>query len=456
MKKMDKIILGSIIAASVVSINYTISSADNLGQDTYITTNRLNMRKGPSTDYVKLGTLNQGEKVVPIEKSEDGKWVKIKYNSEEVWISFEYLQKEEPKDDIKINSKYQLTANLNMRKGPSTDYVKVGLIPTGTTVEPIKVSYDGKWIQVKYNGNTGWIILEYTKKVDKSTSTAPNKVEVGQKYQTTINVNSRKGPSTNYEVVAVLKKGTIVKPVEVVKAGYWAKFELNGEYAYVCTTYLEPVKNQDVDPNPDDEQDQTEKISGRYNTTANLSLRQGPGVNNARILVIPQSSDVEAIEITSDKEWMKVNCNGKTGWVKSEYLEKIQTQTEKVFYTTTTLNFRAGASINSSKIGKIPKNTEVLVLDYNSNKSWAKVKYGNKIGWVSAKYLSDKPLEESDSYWDGVTKANLNLRKSPSTDDVIIVTIPKNSTVKIYKEEDGWLKVKYKSYEGYCSALYVR
>ena len=120
------------------------------------------------------------------------------------------------------------------------------------------------------------------------------------------------------------------------------------------------------------------------------------------------------------------------------------------------MNFRAGASINSSKIGKIPKNTEVLVLDYNSNKSWAKVKYGNKIGWVSAKYLSDKPLEESDSYWDGVTKANLNLRKSPSTDDVIIVTIPKNSTVKIYKEEDGWLKVKYKSYEGYCSALYVR
>ena len=108
---------------------------------------------------------------------------------------------------------------------------------------------------------------------------------------------------------------------------------------------------------------------------------------------------------------------------------------------------------------KIPKNTEVLVLDYNSNKSWAKVKYGNKTGWVSAKYLSDKPLkieEEIDSYWDGVTKANLNLRKSPSTDGVIIVTIPKNSTVKIYKEEDGWLKVKYKSYEGYCSALYVR
>ena len=228
MKKRDTIILGSVIAASVVSINYSISSADNLGQDTYITTNRLNMRKGPSTDFVKVGTLNQGEKVVPIEKSEDGEWVKIKYNSQEVWVSFEYLQKEESNIKTGTNSKYQLTANLNMRKGPSTDYAKVGLIPTGTIVEPIKVSEDGKWIQVKYNANTGWIILEYTKKVDTSTSTAPNKVEVGEKYQTTNNVNSRKGPSTDYEVVSILKKGTIVKPVEVVKAGYWAKFELNG------------------------------------------------------------------------------------------------------------------------------------------------------------------------------------------------------------------------------------
>ena len=60
MRGIDKVILGSVITASVVSINYNISSADKIEQATYITTNRLNMRKGPGTSYAKVGTLNQG------------------------------------------------------------------------------------------------------------------------------------------------------------------------------------------------------------------------------------------------------------------------------------------------------------------------------------------------------------------------------------------------------------
>ncbi|MGM9535457.1 MAG: SH3 domain-containing protein, partial [Intestinibacter sp.] len=146
MRKVDKFILGSLITASVVGINYNISSADKIDQTTYITTNRLNMRKGPGTSYAKIGTLNQGQKVVAIEKSSDGKWVKIKYNSQEAWVSLDYLKKEETQSTtstIKLNSNYKTTGNLNMRSGAATSYARIATLPMGTVVTPTKLSSDG-------------------------------------------------------------------------------------------------------------------------------------------------------------------------------------------------------------------------------------------------------------------------------------------------------------------------
>ena len=538
MKQIDKFIVGSVITASVIGINYNISTADKIEHDTYVTTNRLNMRKGPSTDYALIGTLNKGEKVVPIAKSSDGLWVKINYNSKEAWVSFAYLQKEKSQDtDIKEDSQYQTTANLNMRKGPSTDYAKVATIPMGTKVTPSEISSDGKWVKVKYNNQTGWIIIDYIKPVQTttptdpkptkpnkvevgkiyqitanlnmrkgsstdyakiatipmgtkvtpseissdgkwvkvtynnqigwiivdymelvqtSTPTEPNKVEVGKTYQTTMNVNARKGPSSDYEVVTVLKKGTKVEPVEIVKAGYWAKFKYDDQFIYVCTTYLEPSKSETTgdkdDPTKPDEV-QTKKLSGTYETSANLSLRKGPGTNYGRYLVIPEKSEVEASEITLDKQWIKVTYKNQTGWVKAEYLDEVNGGEE--YYTTTNLNFRVGASTNSSKICQIPKNSKVILIDFNSNGLWAKVIYQGKTGWVSSKYLTNQPLKQ-DTYWEGTTTENLRIRKGPSTAYSTITTIPKNSKLKVYDEQSGWLKVKYNSYEGYCLALYVK
>lgn len=310
MKSIDKVILGGVVVASTIGINYNIASADILSQEIYTTTNRLNMRKGPSTDYTLVGTLDKGVKVKAIEKSSDGKWLKINYNSQNVWVNFAYLQKDKSSNnDIKLDSQYETTANVNIRKGPSTDYTKIIIVPAQTKITPIKSSSDGKWVQINYKNVTGWISAQYIKTV----STTPTEPE---------------------------------KPI-----------------------------------------------------------------------------------------------------------------TGKDYYTTANLNIRDGASTTSSKIGKIPNGTKVSVVDFNSNKTWAKVVYNNKTGWVSAQYLSTKsqePEQKEDTYWTGTTTQNLNMRKGPSTDYSIIITIPKNSDVKIYETKSGWAKIKYKSYEGYCSASFIK
>ena len=391
MKSIDKVILGGVVVASTIGINYNIASADIVLQEIYTTTNRLNMRKGPSTDYTLVGTLDKGVKVKAIEKSSDGKWLKINYNSQNVWVNFAYLQKDKSSNnDIKLDSQYETTANVNMRKGPSTDYTKIIIVPAQTKIIPIKSSSDGKWVQINYKNVTGWISAQYIKTVSTTQTpipTQPNKVEVGKKYKTTEYVRARKGPGTSYDVATVLPKGTQVVPVEILKSGYWAMFKYNNQYMYVCTDYLE-ADNQSATP--------TE----------------------------PEKP-----------------INGKD------------------YYTTANLNIRDGASTTSSKIGKIPNGTKVSVVDFNSNKTWAKVVYNNKTGWVSAQYLSTKsqePEQKEDTYWTGTTTQNLNMRKGPSTDYSIIITIPKNSDVKIYETKSGWAKIKYKSYEGYCSASFIK
>ena len=203
MKSIDKVILGGVVVASTIGINYNIASADIVSQEIYTTTNRtttvrVHFRTGAGTNYSSMGILDKGVKVKAIEKSSDGKWLKINYNSQNVWVNFAYLQKDKSSNnDIKLDSQYETTANVNMRKGPSTDYTKIIIVPAQTKITPIKSSSDGKWVQINYKNVTGWISAQYIKTVSTTqtpTPTQPNKVEVGKKYKTTEYVRARKGP----------------------------------------------------------------------------------------------------------------------------------------------------------------------------------------------------------------------------------------------------------------------
>lgn len=51
--------------------------------------------------------------------------------------------------------------------------------------------------------------------------------------------------------------------------------------------------------------------------------------------------------------------------------------------------------------------------------------------------------------------ANVNLRKAPSTDGEIIVTIDSGSEMLLIGEENGWAQVTYNGQTGYVSADYV-
>ena len=65
-----------------------------------------------------------------------------------------------------VNEHWQTTANLRIRSGPSTSYSQVGLITSGDTVTVTKIQ--DNWGYTTYSGVSGWICLDYAKRVDCS------------------------------------------------------------------------------------------------------------------------------------------------------------------------------------------------------------------------------------------------------------------------------------------------
>lgn len=366
MKSFEKIVLGSLVAGTTVYSSFALANAEKLGETQYYLINNLNMRKGPSTDYISIGTLKKGTVVIPLEYSKDKLWAKIKYDNQYVWVSAKYIKIVEENTNEKLGN-YITKERVNMRKGPSTDYTVILTIPNKSEVKVTEITKDNKWAKVNYNNNTGWVSINYIEKV------TVDSVSKYEDYITTSAVNVRTGPSSSYTKIGTLSKGITVKPVEFDKYGNWIKFKYNGKEGWVCKAYLKK-------------------------------------------------------------------------------LSEVENSNNELLYTSANVNLRVSANTNSERICTIPKGAQVSVLSYNSTKTWAKVKYNNKTGWVSAKYLS---AEKTQDYKTGNTIARVNLRDLPGLEGKILMTIPNGASIKIYEQSEGWIKVSYNNTVGYCAAIYV-
>lgn len=180
MKKLSKavvILLTLVMAFSALSVcayaQYTT------GEYKVTTTAGLNIRCGVSTNFSSIGAVPYGQTVQVTKVS--GSWGKITYNGITGWILLDYTQKVNPNSSSNsspssssnytaVNYNVVITANsgLNMRSGAGTSYSCVAAIPCNRVVT-ITCESNG-WGYTTYNGKSGWISLNYTRKVSSNTS----------------------------------------------------------------------------------------------------------------------------------------------------------------------------------------------------------------------------------------------------------------------------------------------
>jgi uncharacterized protein YgiM (DUF1202 family) len=137
-------------------------------------------------------------------------------------------------------------------------------------------------------------------------------------YLTTTDVHVRKGPGTNYEVVATIPKG--VKVNVVGREGAWLKIESKhgNKPGYIHGQYARPMQDQQ---NAQSKSAVT-TVAGSYKTIRETDLREGPGLQYRIAAKLP--ADIKVNVLRAEGDWLRVESKrgNKPGYVEKRDLER--------------------------------------------------------------------------------------------------------------------------------------
>ena len=207
----------------------------------------------------------------------------------------------------------------------------------------------------------------------------------------TENVNFRTGPSTSYSSITVISKGSSIEVLST--SGNWVNAKYNGKTGYIYKDYVSNSTSTS----------ETTQTTKYVNTTAGLNVRTGPSTSYAKRVTLSYGHSVNVL--STSNVWSKINYNGSTGYVSSQYLQSTKpssssssetSQTVKYVNTTSGLNMRTGPATSYAKITTIAYGQSVNVL--STSNGWSKINYSGSTGYVSSQYLqSTKPSSSSSS-----------------------------------------------------------
>ncbi|MEE6145459.1 SH3 domain-containing protein [Bacillus cereus] len=376
-----------------------------------VNTNALRVCTQPNMSSAIMGRVYEGEVLQVI--GEENSWLKINHKGKTGYVSSEFVSGNNvsAKTNVSMSRSKTVTANvLRVRTQPNTSSAIMGRVYEGKALQVI--GEENGWLKINHNGEVGYVSSQFV--IDGSSNGSDNnngKVQVASgNYK--VNVSSlrvRTGPSTSHAILGSIHKGQVVQVTGEIQD--WIKINYSGQTAYISKDYISKSgSNANVDQTNEQQKNVTVQTDGTYIVNAtSLRVRTGPatyhsvigGVLNGRIL---QVTGVE-------NGWLKINHNGRTGYVSSEYVKFVKGGTPSkpetsnlstgatvgdYYVNVNVLNVRNGAGTNHGVIGALSKGIKVQVL-FERN-GWLKINYNGKNGYVSSEFLS-KTSETDAEKW---------------------------------------------------------
>ena len=481
-KKGTALLLSALLLASALPL---AAYAEEVSAKT---TEYVNFRSGPGTNYSSQGIIASGTTITVTDTS-NSEWYAVRLsNGSTGYIYAEYISMSTGGSTSNGEERSAKTTEyVNFRSGPGTNYNSKGVIALGTTVTVTDTS-NAQWYAVRLsNGSTGYIFAEYisfTGSNTPSATAAPTQAPSNgseQTAKTTEYVNFRSGPGTNYSSKGVIALGTTVTVTDTSNSEWYAVRLSNGSTGYIFAQYLKLNSSSSATATPAP----TQAPSGSEQsakTTEYVNFRSGPGTNYSSKGVIASGTTVTVTD-TSNSEWYAVRLsNGSTGYIFAQYLKlnssssatatpaptQAPSGSEQSAKTTEYVNFRSGPGTNYSSKGVIASGTTVTVTD-RSNSQWYAVRLANgSTGYIFAQYLkvtgtsSATPTPTQAPSNDGTVQAKLtadvNLRRGAGTNYGVIKVIGTGTTVTVTDASNSqWYKVKLSDgTEGYLFSEYLK
>ena len=482
-KKGTALLLSALLLASALPL---AAYAEEVSAKT---TEYVNFRSGPGTNYSSQGIIASGTTITVTDTS-NSEWYAVRLsNGSTGYIYAEYISMSTGGSTSNGEERSAKTTEyVNFRSGPGTNYSSKGVIALGTTVTVTDTS-NAQWYAVRLsNGSTGYIFAEYisfTGSNTPSATAAPTQAPSNgseQSAKTTEYVNFRSGPGTNYSSKGVIALGTTVTVTDTSNSEWYAVRLSNGSTGYIFARYLKLNSSSSATATPAPTQAPSNGSEQTAKTTEYVNFRSGPGTNYSSKGVIALGTTVTVTD-TSNSEWYAVRLsNGSTGYIFAQYLKlnssfsatatpaptQAPSGSEQSAKTTEYVNFRSGPGTNYSSKGVIASGTTVTVTD-RSNSQWYAVRLANgSTGYIFAQYLkvtgtsSATPTPTQAPSNDGTVQAKLtadvNLRRGAGTNYGVIKVIGTGTTVTVTDASNSqWYKVKLSDgTEGYLFSEYLK
>lgn len=496
-KKGTALLLSALLLASALPL---AAYAEEVSAKT---TEYVNFRSGPGTNYSSQGIIASGTTITVTDTS-NSEWYAVRLsNGSTGYIYAEYISMSTSGSTSNGEERSAKTTEyVNFRSGPGTNYSSKGVISLGTTVTVTDTS-NAQWYAVRLsNGSTGYIFAEYisfTGSNTPSATAAPTQAPSNgseQSAKTTEYVNFRSGPGTNYSSKGVIASGTTVTVTDRSNSQWYAVRLANGSTGYIFAQYLKVTGTSSATPTPTPTQAPSNDGTVQAKLTADVNLRRGAGTNYGVIKVIGTGTTVTVTD-ASNSQWYKVKLSdGTEGYLFSEYLKVTSGDINSAkpsatptptpapsngtvqAKTTSDLNVRKGPGTSYGIIKVIDMNVTVTVTEA-TNSSWYKVKLSDGTeGYLAAQYLkitsgdinSVKPSNSGDDNTNNGNNSNapatdeyvrvtvgLNLRSEPNTSCKVLTVLSTGTVLNVLdRKTSGWVHVRTTGgAEGYVSAEYV-
>ena len=482
-----------------------------------------NMPATPSSvathdDYTFAGWFTSptgGEKVESL---------KAGHNKMTLYAHWEGMKYEEPElfdEAVKITV---TTNDVNLRKGPGTNYAITGTAHTGDTFDIWQVQQGGDYLWGYYKA--GWICLQYTN-YDKVISgentdepeetepevtepeetepeatqpeqeepevtqpqptepeetepevTEPEATQPAKKVMGTVTngfLKVRQGPGTGYATVDTLPSGTRVEILEQKSGGamVWGRISSG----WISMSYV--VLDGQSETTPDTDPGTTVGQVGTVNCEQ-LNVRDGAGITY-KIVASYYKNDKVTI---TEKKTVGATTWGKTakGWVSMDYISmgnsgdsNIQgsapTQVTGTVTGTDDLRIRKGPGVTYSVAGFLSPGAKVTILEQKTVDS---VKWGRIAnGWISLDYVTLSSQSGGNSTPDqgttssqntGTVKSELRIRSEASTSGDVVGFLAAGAKITILEKKtvgttvwgrisNGWISLDFVSLDGSADAI---
>lgn len=207
-------------------------------------------------------------------------------------------EKYEKPDTNRPNEKVELTRyalyNLNIRKGPGTNYENLGMLMKG---DEIKGYLEGSWFKFTYKGQDAYVSNTYLTSVNLG-----GEEQIKVVNNNILNVRSQR--STSSKKLGVLYRG---QEIAGTIMGSWFKFDYKGSPAYVSKALLA---------------DKDHEVNGKRVVVNHglVNIRSAKSVKSDKLGSLKRGDEIVGVE---DGVWFRFSYDGRLAYISKNLIKPV-------------------------------------------------------------------------------------------------------------------------------------